>query len=114
MEEMKSQQAALEQAARALRHELTQQDTHWDCCLSNEPASVAIIVKALAAQRAAVLEEALNRGEVWSFMRRVLSQGGDIRLDYQAGKYKGYEEYSARLDAAARERADQFIKEAQE
>lgn len=52
-----SQQAALEQVARALRHELTQQDRDWDCCLSNEQASVALIVKALADQRAKVLEE---------------------------------------------------------
>ena len=52
----------------------------------------------------------LDEGEVWSFLRRVLSQGGDIQLDYQAGKYKRYyEEYSARLDCAARERAEKFM-----
>ena len=55
-----SQHAALEQVARGLRHELTQQDRDWDCCLSNEQASVELIVKALAAQRAAGLEEAVH------------------------------------------------------
>lgn len=101
----KDQQAELEQAAR-----------EWlEYHVGNvQPGQEKVLAALLAAQRVKVLGEALNRGEVWSFMRRVLSQGGDIQIDYQAGKYKGYEEYSARLDAAARERADQFIKEAQE
>lgn len=47
----------------------------------------------------------LDRGEMWSFLRDVLSQGGDIQIDHAT---KGYESYSARLDAAARERADQL------
>ena len=42
---------------------------------------------------------------LWSFLRNVLSQGRDIYLDHEG---KGYEEYSARLDAAARERADEL------
>lgn len=46
----------------------------------------------------------MNDGQLWSFLRDVLSQGGDIQCDYHAGKYRCYEEYSARLDAAARER----------
>lgn len=50
-----------------------------------------------------------NRGEFWSFLRCVLEQGSAIRQDYQAGKFKGYEEYSARLDAAARERVDEWL-----
>lgn len=29
-------------------------------------------------------------------------------MDYAAGKYGGYEAFSARVDAAARERADEF------
>ena len=58
---------------------------------------------------AADVEEVLDKGKLWSFLRTVLSQGGDIQLDYNAGKYHSYEEYSARLDGAARERADQFL-----
>jgi len=46
------------------------------------------------------LREALS----WSFIRTLLSQGMSIQQDYDAGKYKDYEEVSARLDAAARER----------
>jgi len=45
-------------------------------------------------------------GEIWSAIRTLLSQGGDIQMDYQAGKYKSYEEYAARLDGAARERIE--------
>lgn len=41
----------------------------------------------------------------WNYMRSVLSQGADIHQDYLAGRHAGYEEYSARLDAAAHERA---------
>jgi hypothetical protein len=52
----------------------------------------------------------IDEGELWSFFRTLLAQGGAIQLDYNAGKYAGYEEYSARLDAAARERADEFMK----
>jgi len=40
----------------------------------------------------------------WSFLRSVLAQGADIHKDYMAGNHASYEEYSARLDAAARER----------
>jgi hypothetical protein len=50
-----------------------------------------------------------DEGKLWSLFRRLLSQGGDIQLDYQAGKYKCYEEYSARLDGAARERVEEFL-----
>lgn len=126
----KDQQAALEQVARDVLGKHYECEDCWyscplsedGCCNYAQPkvcncgldTKVQKLVSLLAAQRAAGLEEALNRGEVWSFMRRVLSQGGDIQLDYNAGKYKCHEEYSARLDAAARERADQFVKEAQE
>lgn len=47
----------------------------------------------------------LGEGELWSWVRSVMSQGADIRCDYEAGVHKGYEAYSARLDAAASERA---------
>ena len=50
----------------------------------------------------------MNDGELWSFLRSVLAQGGDIRLDYQTGKYADYEEYSARLDDAARTLRQKF------
>lgn len=53
----------------------------------------------------------MDRGELWSFFRKLLSQGGDIWLDHQQ---KSYEEYSARLDAAARERADEFLRSVSE
>lgn len=42
---------------------------------------------------------------LWSFLRTVLSQGGDIWIDHQQ---KSYEQYSARLDLAARERTDEL------
>lgn len=47
----------------------------------------------------------MDDGELWSFFRAMLSQGGDIWLDHRE---KSHEEYSARLDAAARERLKQF------
>lgn len=47
----------------------------------------------------------MSRGELWSFLRSVMLQGQDIALDYRD---KGYEEMSARLDAAASERADKL------
>jgi len=40
---------------------------------------------------------------LWSFLRDVLSQGATIQLDYRQGA-RQYEEFSARLDEAARER----------
>ncbi len=48
-------------------------------------------------------------GRLWSWVRSVMSQGADIRCDYDQGVHKGYEAYSARLDAAAAERAEEFI-----
>lgn len=50
-----------------------------------------------------------REGELWSFFRDMISQGTYIQMDYAAGKYKCYEEFSARLDAAARERVDEFL-----
>jgi hypothetical protein len=47
----------------------------------------------------------MNRGELWSFLRSVMFQGQDIALDYRD---KGYEAMSARIDAAASERADKL------
>lgn len=47
----------------------------------------------------------LTEGELWSWVRSVMCQGADIRVDYDMGNHNGYEAYSARLDAAASERA---------
>ena len=52
-----------------------------------------------------MIEPKRLKGELWSFLRQVLSQGQDIHLDYLD---KPYESKSARLDAAARERAEQL------
>lgn len=49
-------------------------------------------------------------GEIWSAIRTLLEQGAAIQQDYAAGKYEGYEHYSARLDEAARERVE-WLKE---
>ena len=51
----------------------------------------------------------LGEGELWSWVRSVMSQGADIRCDYDQGAHKGYEAYSARLDAAAAERAQELL-----
>jgi hypothetical protein len=47
----------------------------------------------------------MDEGELWSWVRSVMSQGGTIHLDHQ---HKTYEQYSARLDAAAAERAKEL------
>lgn len=52
--------------------------------------------------------KSLDEGELWSWVRSVMSQGADIRCDYDQGVHKGYEAYSARLDAAAAERAEEL------
>lgn len=49
-----------------------------------------------------------DTGELWSFLRRVLEQGGAIQMDYQTGKYESYEHYAARVDDAARERTEEL------
>lgn len=50
----------------------------------------------------------MTEGELWSWVRSVMSQGADIRCDYDQGTHKTYERYSARLDAAAAERAQEL------
>lgn len=50
----------------------------------------------------------IDEGELWSWVRSVMSQGADIRCDYDQGVHKGYEAYSARLDAAAAERSQEL------
>lgn len=51
---------------------------------------------------------ALAEGELWSWTRSVMSQGACIYQDYAAGTHKGYEAYSAHMDAAASKRADEL------
>lgn len=51
-----------------------------------------------------------RRGNAWSFLRSVLEQGRAIAMDDAAGKYPSYEHLSARIDEAARERADELLK----
>lgn len=50
----------------------------------------------------------MDDGKLWVFFRQMIDQGTAIQQDYQAGKYASYEEFSARLDEAARERLEQF------
>lgn len=50
----------------------------------------------------------MNQGELWSFIRDCMVRGQHIEIDHRD---KGYEAMSARLDAAAAERADKLWKE---
>ena len=54
----------------------------------------------------AQVDERRASGELWSFMRSVLTQGVDIWHDHNGHNHKDYEVYSARIDVAARERAE--------
>lgn len=50
--------------------------------------------------------EQFLRDELWSVVRSLMCHGISINDDYHHGKkFASYEEYSARIDAAARERA---------
>jgi hypothetical protein len=55
-----------------------------------------------------MMEWTKRKGEVWSFLRRVLDQGTAIQQDYQSGTFKCYEEFSAHMDEAARKRTDEL------
>ena len=70
---------------------------------------VVSIASALAQVEAETWEN--RRGELWSFIRSCMSQGGDILTDYNEGKYQGYEGYSSRLDAAARARVEEWLRQ---
>ena len=52
----------------------------------------------------------VDEGSLWSFLATVLHQGAAIQQDYAAGKYANYEEFCWRIDAAARDRVEQFEK----
>jgi hypothetical protein len=49
-----------------------------------------------------------DEGDLWSFLRTVMTQGVDIWHDHNGGRASCYEHYSARLDAAAAERAKEL------
>lgn len=61
-------------------------------------------------RRAALQQQAhgvvIDEGELWSFLRHVLSQGEAI---WQDNREKCYEDYSAHLDYAARVRKQQLV-----
>ena len=61
-------------------------------------------IRAALQQQAHVVE--IDEGELWSFLRHVLSQGEAI---WQDNREKCYEEYSAHLDYAARVRKQQLV-----
>ena len=48
----------------------------------------------------------ITDGDLWLFLRSVLTQGADIQQAYAAGKR--YEQYAIRVDGAARERVKQL------
>ena len=50
----------------------------------------------------------MTEGDLWYFLRTVMAQGVDIALDAERLQW-GYEQRSARLDAAAAERAEQLL-----
>ena len=58
--------------------------------------------------REAALMDAQIEGELWSFLRTVMAQGVDIALDAERLQWS-YEQRSARLDAAAAERAEELL-----
>lgn len=47
-------------------------------------------------------------GELWSFLKSVMSQGAAIQQDYAAGNHPTYEHYARRMDIAASERVDEL------
>lgn len=84
----------------------------WDARNRENIITMAAEIQHLESKLAAAQAEAkaarIDKGELWSWTRHVLEQGSAIQQDYASGKYKCYEEFSARVDAAARERADEF------
>lgn len=52
---------------------------------------------------------AIPERELWSLVRSILEQGRDIQVAYAYGVYSSYEHCSARVDEAARERADKLL-----
>ena len=53
----------------------------------------------------------MNDGEIWAFLRRVLAQGAAINQGHLSGlKWPDFEEYSRKLDDAARERTEELAR----
>lgn len=51
----------------------------------------------------------MNDGEMWTFVRSVLSQGAAIAQGHLGGvKYPNFEAYQRKLDEVARERAEEL------
>ena len=76
--------------------------------LYDEVAEIATL-KAEIVQLKTNIAAPIDDGELWSIIREVLSQGHAQQMDYMAGKYHRYEEFSARVDGAARERVSAFM-----
>lgn len=83
---------------------LRAQDAYFKASNTAAVAAIAYIRTAALAGR----EGVDAAGKAWSFLRRVLSQGGDIQLD-SVNMGRSYEEQSARLDEAARERVPELL-----
>ena len=49
-----------------------------------------------------------RQGELWSFIRKCMSQGGAILTDYNEGEYEGC---ASRLDAAVREQVEEWCRQ---
>jgi hypothetical protein len=64
-----------------------------------DPLPPATLAEIDAVRREKAEKALASEGGMWSLLRDLMSQGADIWLDAQS-----YEAYSARLDAAARER----------
>lgn len=109
--EMAEEQARRERAAEAMRNDPeddppAREASDW----APQPGydgdgSVAALASRSRRQTPDRAGTPLDEGELWSLVRSVMCQGADIRCDYDQGVHKGYEAYSARLDAAAAERA---------
>ena len=78
---------------------------------SEETKHIALdAMLAFAAELEAAAIERCKKVYGWSLVRSILKQGAAIQQDYEAGKYPSYEHYSARVNEAARERADAIAK----
>lgn len=97
----KSQTAAYDKIDRYLRANLADDD------YAGYLAALDQVYAAAPADAAQPAEPVIGEGELWSWTRSVMTHGVSIYQDYQGGAYS-YEAYSARLDAAASERATEF------
>lgn len=75
--------------------------------LQGKLADALIVADAVLAEHPADDGEA-ERFSAWAFLRTVLERGAAIQQDYAAGNHGSYEVYSARMDAVARDFAEQL------